>query len=649
MSVIQSTQPELRYVKRQNLDNEARIIGNYYRDLIRSYGVDCIYSKLDTSEFSNFKNIIDRNTLLKQAYGYNISPDYSMSAHTLTYMEIENDIFQLNKFGLNPNADVNFYFENNDFACALATKVGKYKEYPIDETFIECEVPACTDEYEEYDFDVNEVGVPKKHFLSSNIFPYELGLGYKENYFAENLSGKLYVAIEGYEVGKECTIACHPYEHTDFNVKFDSNSDLYKCLKHEIENDDYLETMIFLTFTVRKMTTGEKETLKLDSIMFGNDSGMFSVKNALKKIYKHLAASGKFPDLKYDFEYLYSLDSMKDCITRLQTALGIELYSLNTLDDMKKATLQAAAKAQKIQVLVPKYKYILSGKIHGNVLFYDVNELGKYIEKIHPAVGDIVTIDFPDENNRERYEITDCFDKQLTQDGISPLLHKYIWKCKARRYANTYEDAGYNEADERLQEKLDYDALVKEEVAKKISLYEDGEDAAYGGYELERDSVKNYDKQDVRNIQHVEYEGLPEGHLIDIHKFECGSKLCTDGYALVFVTADDDAYVVTTDDKELTVRDAVFECGVKWLKATKDQIRFVNIEGTSFQLAFNEDAANAEDLNLDSLYDVTVEANNINKTGESFIKFNGCKTYMFATADSLYAKLENNSKTYRLV
>jgi hypothetical protein len=273
---------------------------------------------------------------------------------------------------------------------------------------------------------------------------------------------------------------------------------------------------------------------------------------------------------------------MKDCITRLQTALGIELYSLNTLDDMKKATLQAAAKAQKIQVLVPKCKYILSGKIHGNVLFYDVNELGKYIEKIHPAVGDIVTIDFPDENNRERYEITDCFDKQLTQDGISPLLHKYIWKCKARRYVNSYEDAGYNEADERLQEKLDHDALVKEEVAKKISLYEDGEDAAYGGYELERDSVKNYDRQDVRNIQHVEYEGLPEGHLIDIHKFECGSKLCTDGYVLVFVTADDDAYVVTTDDKELTVRDAVFECGVKWLKATKDQVRFVNIEGTSF-------------------------------------------------------------------
>ena len=86
MSVIQSTQPELRYLKRQNLENEAKIIGNYYRDLIRSYGVDCIYYKLDTSEYSNFKNIIDRNTILRQAYGYNDSLNYDMKAHVLCYM-----------------------------------------------------------------------------------------------------------------------------------------------------------------------------------------------------------------------------------------------------------------------------------------------------------------------------------------------------------------------------------------------------------------------------------------------------------------------------------------------------------------------------------------------------------------------------------
>ena len=152
---------------------------------------------------------------------------------------------------MNPNADVSFYFENNDFACALATKVGRYKEYPIQETEVQCEVPECVSDY--IVCGSNEDGSPKKHYLSSSVFPYELGLGYKENYFSENLSGKLYAAIDGYELDKETTIVCHPYEHTDFNVKFDSNSDLYRSLKHVIENDDYLETMLFLTYTVRKV------------------------------------------------------------------------------------------------------------------------------------------------------------------------------------------------------------------------------------------------------------------------------------------------------------------------------------------------------------------------------------------------------------
>ncbi len=562
MSVIQSTQPELRYTKRQNLENEAKIVGNYYRDLIRSYGVDCMYHKLDKSEFANFKNTIDRNTILKQAYGYNITPDYSMSASTLTYMEIENDIFQLNKFGQNPNTDVNFYFENLDFACALATKCGQYKEYPINETIIECEVPECTDAYEEFEDDIDEItGLPIKHYLSSDVFPYELGLGYKENYYADQLSGKLQVNIDSYEVDKEQTIICNPYEHTDFNVKVDANSDLYKSLKHVIENDDYLETMIYLTFAVKKILSSYEN------------------------------------------------------------------------DDITK----------------PIYKYILNGRIHGNVLFYDINELGKYAEKIHPAVGDVITIDFPDENNQEKYEITDCFDKQLTQDGISPLLHKYIWKCKARRYINSFEDIEPNEADERLQEKLNHQAHVYEEVTDKISIYDNNDDKAYGGYDLDPTTTKNYDKQDIRNIEHVKYEGLPEGQLIDIQRFECGSKLCTDGYSLIFATIDNDMYIVAMTDRNLVVRDAVFESGMKWLKATKDQICFINIEGESTLLACNDESDNLKELNLESLYDATISTSNTNTDGGSFVKFNGCRSYLFATPTQMFAKLENTKQTHQLI
>lgn len=136
------------------------------------------------------------------------------------------------------------------------------------------------------------------------------------------------------------------------------NSDLYRSLKYKIENDDYLETLIYLTYRVDKV--------KRDDSTFSS---------------------------------------------------------------------------------------ILSGYVHGSVLFYDIDKLGKYVDLIRPAVGDIIEIDFPDDKNREKYEITDCFDKQLTQDGISPLMHKYIWKCKAKRHINSYEEGvPTNDADEAVQE-----------------------------------------------------------------------------------------------------------------------------------------------------------------------------------------------------
>ena len=136
------------------------------------------------------------------------------------------------------------------------------------------------------------------------------------------------------------------------------NSDLYRSLKYKIENDDYLETLIYLTYRVDKV--------KRDDSTFAS---------------------------------------------------------------------------------------ILSGYVHGSILFYDIDKLGKYVDLIRPAVGDIIEIDFPDDKNREKYEITDCFDKQLTQDGISPLMHKYIWKCKTKRHINSYEEgAPTNDADEAVQE-----------------------------------------------------------------------------------------------------------------------------------------------------------------------------------------------------
>lgn len=94
---------------------------------------------------------------------------------------------------------------------------------------------------------------------------------------------------------------------------------------------------------------------------------------------------------------------------------------------------------------------------------------------IHPSVGDVIEIDFPDERCREKYEITECYDKQLTQDGISPLLHKYIWKCKARRHVpcsdGSVDETAY---DARLQEKRSFEEAATEHIAASVSMYSDG-------------------------------------------------------------------------------------------------------------------------------------------------------------------------------
>lgn len=123
MAVIQTTD-QIRYLRRKNLEEEARIIGNYYSDIISMHGIDCIYHKMDMSEFSDFKETIDRNTILKRAYGYDITPDYKVSAEMVTFAEVDADVFNLNKIGYTPNMDINLIFDSVRFACDLAPKVG---------------------------------------------------------------------------------------------------------------------------------------------------------------------------------------------------------------------------------------------------------------------------------------------------------------------------------------------------------------------------------------------------------------------------------------------------------------------------------------------------------------------------------------------
>lgn len=131
MSVIQSKQQELRFLKREQLKQESTVVRNYFHDIIRSYGIDCEYCSLKTPYPEVFDMTVNQNNLLLHAYGFDHDPKYPFHASLIGYMQVENDIFQLSKYGIIPNTDVTFYFEEGDFATALATQLGRLHEYSV--------------------------------------------------------------------------------------------------------------------------------------------------------------------------------------------------------------------------------------------------------------------------------------------------------------------------------------------------------------------------------------------------------------------------------------------------------------------------------------------------------------------------------------
>ena len=73
---------------------------------------------------------------------------------------------------------------------------------------------------------------------------------------------------------------------------------------------------------------------------------------------------------------------------------------------------------------------------------------------------------------------------------------------------------------------------------------------------------------------------------------------------------------------------------------------FTNIEGTTSIIAYDESYEPTSEINLDSTYSFTIDKNDINEENNSFIKFKGCRTYLFASTDRLYVTFESNKKTY---
>ena len=103
---------------------------------------------------------------------------------------------------------------------------------------------------------------------------------------------------------------------------------------------------------------------------------------------------------------------------------------------------------------------------------------------IAPIVGDFFRLTFPD-GTYEDYELSHVTDRDINQDGISPLMEKYIWKCTyvRRTVDHAIMPSGYYE--EPIYEDLNNTAEMIDTVEKEQIFDEDTDDDVsynvYGG------------------------------------------------------------------------------------------------------------------------------------------------------------------------
>jgi len=124
----------------------------------------------------------------------------------------------------------------------------------------------------------------------------------------------------------------------------------------------------------------------------------------------------------------------------------------------------------------------------------------------------------------------------------------------------------------------------------------------------------------------------------------------TTGYDLLFVDIDNNATKLTVVDRPLHGNVGAYaESNMKYLKASDDQIVFINILGDTYILESDNTVNNGNMTHqLDSLFDKTFDDEKINSLNDNFYKFKNTRTYMFATCHHLYCRLASNKKTYQL-
>mgnify|MGYP003119866446 FL=1 len=96
----------VKFLRKNGLKQERKLFENYFHDLIQNYGLDTVYyrhdikfpEKLDlTSNLSGLENLI---------YGESMDKSFYLSGDIPVYIDVQTDIFELNKFGIQPQENL---------------------------------------------------------------------------------------------------------------------------------------------------------------------------------------------------------------------------------------------------------------------------------------------------------------------------------------------------------------------------------------------------------------------------------------------------------------------------------------------------------------------------------------------------------------
>lgn len=136
-----------------------------------------------------------------------------------------------------------------------------------------------------------------------------------------------------------------------------------------------------------------------------------------------------------------------------------------------------------------------NGFVDGNVsgvLNYRLSKTNDNWEQITPRVGDFFRLYEFDQSiqNFEEYEITEILDKELTSQGLNPLLKRYIWRCSIVKRDPSHEIINNNTQKEKFTPNFMEFNNIKENISNEIFNYntEDagidkkGMDSVYGSY-----------------------------------------------------------------------------------------------------------------------------------------------------------------------